>query len=98
MKHATYNIENEGKEPITVTIKGRLLWALECLERGLVTPFNWQWIIQRLSGTRRGGIYWKSVSYHRDRHSLTRRWRDFVGAEARTEELGRLPKSFGRNI
>lgn len=66
--------------------------------RIIICKDNWQWIIQSRSGTRRGGAYYKSVSHHRDRASLKRHWRDFVGAEEGTKELDRLPKSFGRDI
>lgn len=67
MKHATYKIENEGKEPITVTIKGRLLWALECLERGPVTPIGrpaprWSGYIHELRGA--GVNIWTETLKH----------------------------------
>jgi len=65
--------------------------------RVVVCKDNFQWIIQRRSGTRRRGAYFRSVSYHRGRDSLKRRWRGFVGAEESTEELDSLPEYFGRD-
>ena len=74
--------------------------VVTCLPRFrvIVCKDNWQWIIQRRAGTRRGGAYFKSVSYHRDRDSLKRRWRHLVGAECVASELDGLPKYFGRDV
>ena len=77
---------------------GDYSWVVAILPRirVIVCRDNWQWIIQRRSGTRRRGAYFRSVSYHRSRDTLKRRWRGFVGAEESTEELGSLPEYFGR--
>lgn len=64
--------------------------------RVIVCKDSWQWVIQRRAGTRRGGAYFTSVSYHRDRDSLKRRWRHLVGADYVASELNNLPKLFGR--
>lgn len=42
--------------------------------RVIVCKDNWQWIIQRRAGIRYGAPRWDSLSYHRDRNALIRRW------------------------
>ena len=88
-QNSTNHMESHGDYSCVVTSSP--------LFRVIVCKDNWQWIIQKRSGTRRGGAYFRSISYHRDRYSLKRRWRSFVGAEESSKELDSLPEYFGRS-
>ena len=83
------NLESHGdfRDVVTTTPSFRVV----------VCKDSFQWIIQIRSGIRRGGAYWKSVSYHRNRDSLKRRWRGLVGGEESTKKLDALPVYFGRH-
>lgn len=87
--NAYSNLESHGNYSNVVTATPSF--------RVVVCKDNFQWIIQRRSGTRRRGAYFRSVSYHRSRDTLKRCWRGFVGAEESTEELDCLPEYFGRD-
>ena len=88
-QNSTNHMESHGDYSWVVTSSPRF--------RVVVCKDRWQWIIQRRSGIRRGGSYWKSVSYHRDRDSLKRRWRRLVSAREGCKELELLPQYFGLN-